>query len=59
MAGYVAVGVSRGESGREAAFVMGAEGGVERNGFLDVDLHFDVFGRLDLGLWALDFLGGG
>lgn len=42
MAGDVAVRVSGCESGRETTFVMGAEGGVERNGFLDVDLHFGV-----------------
>ena len=59
MAGDVAVGVSGCEGGRKAAFVMGAEGGVERNGFLNVDMHFGVLRRLGLGLRGLGFLRGG
>ena len=42
MAGDVAMRVSGCESGREATFVMGAEWGVERNGFFGVDLHSGV-----------------
>ena len=59
MAGDVAVGVSGCESGREAGFVMGAEGGVEGDGFLDVDLHFGVFRSLGWGLGGLGFVRGG
>ena len=55
MAGDVAVGVGRCEGGGEAAFVVGAEGGGEGDGFWVVDLHAGVFfWRLGLGC-----LGGG
>ena len=43
MAGDVAMGVSGCESRREAAFVMGAEWGGQRDWFLGVDLHSGVF----------------
>ena len=43
MAGDVAVEVGGCEGGREAAFVMGAEGGGQWDGFCGVDLHFGVF----------------
>ncbi len=43
MAGDVAMGVSGCESGREAAFVMGAKRGGQRDGVFGVDLHSGVF----------------
>ena len=62
MPGDVAVGVGGCEGGREAAFGVGAEGGGEGDGLLDVELHFGVFCwrvGLGLGLGSGGFLVGG